>query len=450
MTLQTGKPRTALRAALLRALPGACCLLLAAGAPVQARQIYKSVDAQGRVVYSNQADPAQTQTPLALAPDAGAVPEQIHFCWTNCFTLQWAGGQYQRSDGTAETWTVEHFGSDSVILHRHDAPAAWNGNSADVTYAGQVADGQLTNITVNGHPVPEVAMAWGAALGKVPGSNAERDQRLWVPSAAPVPAPELRSASAMAGAADDPMSSSLAPPPLQEDEQPEGEVDGELWTPGYWAWRGARYFWIPGIWVRPPRPGLLWTPGYWIYADGSYVFQAGYWGAHVGYYGGINYGCGYFGDGYSGGRWIGSTFTYNQSVNRLNTRALHNTYYETVVKPPGGPRVSYAGGPGGTSARPSARDQAAAAEPHSAPTAQQAPAAALAASAARIRAQTNSTPASNKAATASRLPQPAATPRGEQAPAPGARARSPGPAEAGEQASGRQAAPGKVGKLPRL
>jgi hypothetical protein len=32
-------------------------------------------------------------------------------------------------------------------------------------------------------------------------------------------------------------------------------------------------------------------------------FNEGYWGLGVGFYGGINYGFGYFGHGYEGGRW---------------------------------------------------------------------------------------------------------------------------------------------------
>ena len=33
------------------------------------------------------------------------------------------------------------------------------------------------------------------------------------------------------------------------------------------------------------------------------VFDSGYWGPVVGFYGGIDYGFGYFGRGFEGGRW---------------------------------------------------------------------------------------------------------------------------------------------------
>ena len=63
-----------------------------------------------------------------------------------------------------------------------------------------------------------------------------------------------------------------------------------MWTPGYWGWRTEGYYWVPGVWVAPPRVGVFWTPGYWGFAGGLYGWHAGYWGPHVGFYGGINYG----------------------------------------------------------------------------------------------------------------------------------------------------------------
>ena len=47
---------------------------------------------------------------------------------------------------------------------------------------------------------------------------------------------------------------------------------------------------------------------------GCYVFHTGYWGPHVGYYGGVNYGFGYMGIGFVGGRWHGHDFEYNTRV----------------------------------------------------------------------------------------------------------------------------------------
>src|SRR5438477_12166769 len=97
---------------------------------------------------------------------------------------------------------------------------------------------------------------------------------------------------------------SFGPPPLPVYEQPFCPGEGFIWTPGYWAYDYdfGDYYWVPGTWVRAPRVGYFWTPGYWAYSGSRFVFYDGYWGPRVGFYGGINYGYGYFGNGYEGGR----------------------------------------------------------------------------------------------------------------------------------------------------
>ena len=142
----------------------------------------------------------------------------------------------------------------------------------------------------------------------------------------------------------------IAPPELPAYEQPICPGDGYIWTPGYWAWDGE-YYWVPGTWVMPPEPGFLWTPGYWGWGDGGFFFNEGYWGPSVGFYGGINYGFGYFGHGYEGGRWENGHFFYNTTVNRVDARSIHNVYNTRVND--GGNRVSYNGGNGGINARAS-------------------------------------------------------------------------------------------------
>ena len=88
----------------------------------------------------------------------------------------------------------------------------------------------------------------------------------------------------------------FAPPALPLYEQPPCPASGYIWTPGYWAYsaEAADYYWVPGTWVVAPALGLLWTPGYWAIEAGAYLWNAGYWASHVGFYGGINYGYGYF------------------------------------------------------------------------------------------------------------------------------------------------------------
>jgi len=97
----------------------------------------------------------------------------------------------------------------------------------------------------------------------------------------------------------------FAPPAIPVYTQPVCPGEGYIWTPGYWAWDPDfdDYYWVPGTWVEPPELGFLWTPGYWGWNGNAFVFYDGYWGPQVGFYGGIDYGFGYFGDGYVGGRW---------------------------------------------------------------------------------------------------------------------------------------------------
>ena len=128
------------------------------------------------------------------------------------------------------------------------------------------------------------------------------------------------------------ISARIAPPPLEVYTQPYCPGDGHIWTPGYWAYGADGYYWIPGVWALPPSPGLLWTPGYWDFADGLYNWYPGYWGATVGYYGGINYGFGYFGTGFSGGRWQDGHFYYNTAVSRVNSKTVHNVYKDRSVR----------------------------------------------------------------------------------------------------------------------
>jgi hypothetical protein len=164
----------------------------------------------------------------------------------------------------------------------------------------------------------------------------------------------------------------IAPPPLIVYAQPVCPGDGYIWVPGYWAYSDDDgYYWVPGTWVLAPTVGFLWTPGYWGFADGLYVWHVGFWGPTVGFYGGINYGFGYFGAGYVGGRWDHDRFFYNTSVNNVNTTILHNTYNTTVVNNVNVNHTSFNGGPRGTTARPTSAELAASRAQHQGPTSAQ-------------------------------------------------------------------------------
>jgi hypothetical protein len=164
----------------------------------------------------------------------------------------------------------------------------------------------------------------------------------------------------------------VGPPPLPVYEQPICPGDGYLWTPGYWAYDNdiSDYYWVPGTWVLAPEVGFLWTPPYWGWGGDGFVFYDGYWGPTIGFYGGINYGFGYFGIGFGGGRWDNGQFFYNSAVMNVNVTTIHNVYSTTVVNN-NVSHVSYNGGNGGVVASPTPQEQAAARERHIPPVAAQ-------------------------------------------------------------------------------
>ncbi|HVN17362.1 MAG TPA: YXWGXW repeat-containing protein [Dongiaceae bacterium] len=158
----------------------------------------------------------------------------------------------------------------------------------------------------------------------------------------------------------------FGPPALPVYAQPICPGPGYVWTPGYWAWNDdAGYYWVPGTWVLAPV-GMYWTPGYWGWSGGYYLWHGGYWGPHVGFYGGINYGFGYTGVGFHGGEWRGRSFYYNRSVTNVSVTNVTNVYNRTVIVNRNS-TVSYNGGNGGISARPTPQEQAWAREPHTSP-----------------------------------------------------------------------------------
>jgi hypothetical protein len=167
---------------------------------------------------------------------------------------------------------------------------------------------------------------------------------------------------------------SFGPPALPVYELPACPGDGYLWTPGYWAWDpDYGYYWVPGTWFLAPEPAFLWTPGWWGWEGGGFLFHEGYWATSVGFYGGINYGFGYFGVGFVGGRWDGAVFRYNTAVLNVNTTIIHNTYVDrtVIVNNTTVNRVSYNGGEGGITARPTPEQERVAQERHIAPVAAQ-------------------------------------------------------------------------------
>jgi len=91
----------------------------------------------------------------------------------------------------------------------------------------------------------------------------------------------------------------IGPPALPVYEQPLCPGDGYMWTPGYWAWSDDDgYYWVPGTWWKRPKRACSGLPVTGVWNDGAYAWNGGYWGPQIGFYGGINYGFGYGGNGF--------------------------------------------------------------------------------------------------------------------------------------------------------
>ncbi len=76
-----------------------------------------------------------------------------------------------------------------------------------------------------------------------------------------------------------PGSAPMAPPAPQAEivpAPPPGPV-AVIWQPGHWRWNGYQYVWVPGRYVRPPRPHAIWIEGHWAPRHGVWVWVPGHW-----------------------------------------------------------------------------------------------------------------------------------------------------------------------------
>jgi WXXGXW repeat (2 copies) len=69
----------------------------------------------------------------------------------------------------------------------------------------------------------------------------------------------------------------FGPPVAVVEPIPAPPAPGYIWQPGYWAWNGAQYVWVPGRYVVAPYAGAVWVPGAWVRIGGGWVWHAGHW-----------------------------------------------------------------------------------------------------------------------------------------------------------------------------
>jgi hypothetical protein len=69
----------------------------------------------------------------------------------------------------------------------------------------------------------------------------------------------------------------VAPPAPIVERRPIAPGPGYVWVGGYHHWDGARYQWVPGRYVIPPRPHGVWVAGHWRQRGGGWVWIEGHW-----------------------------------------------------------------------------------------------------------------------------------------------------------------------------
>ncbi|HZQ50952.1 MAG TPA: YXWGXW repeat-containing protein [Bryobacteraceae bacterium] len=69
----------------------------------------------------------------------------------------------------------------------------------------------------------------------------------------------------------------IAPPPVVIEHPPVRPGPNFIWIRGFYRWDGARYVWVPGHWVVPPRRHTVWVDGHWVHRRGGWFWVEGHW-----------------------------------------------------------------------------------------------------------------------------------------------------------------------------
>lgn len=65
------------------------------------------------------------------------------------------------------------------------------------------------------------------------------------------------------------------PPPPRMVERP-GMRRGQVWVEGHWEWRGSRYRWTDGYWMKA-RQGYEYRQPHWVQRGSDWQFERGGW-----------------------------------------------------------------------------------------------------------------------------------------------------------------------------
>lgn len=68
----------------------------------------------------------------------------------------------------------------------------------------------------------------------------------------------------------------MPPPPAPRYERIPAPRRGMVWSQGHWEWRGQRYVWVPGQWLRV-RQAQHYRQPQWRQHGGRWEFEGGRW-----------------------------------------------------------------------------------------------------------------------------------------------------------------------------
>ncbi len=73
------------------------------------------------------------------------------------------------------------------------------------------------------------------------------------------------------------LSSAPPPEPQVEDVVRPDDPQAQVWRPGYWAYNGETFSWVPGTLIPRPSPTAVWSPDHWVEHQYGWAFEAGHW-----------------------------------------------------------------------------------------------------------------------------------------------------------------------------
>lgn len=81
----------------------------------------------------------------------------------------------------------------------------------------------------------------------------------------PLPSPYIR------------LAPTAPPDPVTEIKQTPNDSMLEIWRPGYWAYDGQNFTWVPGTLMPKPYPSATWCADRWFKFTYGWGFIPGHW-----------------------------------------------------------------------------------------------------------------------------------------------------------------------------